>query len=244
MVQLLKVILFLSSFMVSSCAYATDYTADANCQLAAYLDESSGDAGDECGAATGTVTSATQGASGKFGTAYSFDGTDDVVDWGDLTFLDGTNNASWCWYQNQPNISGSDSVVRKDGSWTPMQTFSNGTGWSASLWTTGFNGHTISGVIDETSTWTHYCYTYNGTIRQAFKDGVQQGGDDSDTGNFANSSGSFYLASTGSAEWWQGSLDELIIFDDVLTGVEINDLRDNGITPAVSSTFKPRVIIY
>jgi hypothetical protein len=46
--------------------------------------------------------------------------------------------------------------------------------------------------------------------------------------------------------WWDelsGDLDELAIFDDVLTSTEINDIMDNGLKPvAVASIMNPRII--
>ena len=235
MVLKLKRIILLSLIIfIPNICFATDFTNDPNCVFAALLDETSGNCADSCGVAVGTVTGATQNVLGKFGNAVSFDNAGDYVDWGDLTIVDGINTATWCWWKKRQNSSGNDSIIRKDGSWTPDQT--GGSEWTATLWTTVYSPDYSMGAASQNAdnAWSHFCYTYNGTTRQAWKNGSTLGSGFGDTGNMANAASSFYLGGAAADESYEGDLDEIIIFNDVLSSTEINDLKDNGII-AVSS---------
>lgn len=128
-------------------AWATDYTQDADCLFAANFDEASGNVIDQCGSNDGTVTGATQNQTGKFGKAVSFDGDNDKISFGDVTFLDGLSTFTICWYMKQSSQAGTTSIIRKDGSWTPLQTNADGTLWS------GACNSTDQPSYDDLTTW-------------------------------------------------------------------------------------------
>lgn len=81
--------------------------------------------------------------------ARSFDGVDDKIDWGDVTFLDGATQATWIMWV-RPNWAGSaDSANawRKDGAWTPLQRAGASDNFQFAIWwpsltTVAASGHT------------------------------------------------------------------------------------------------------
>ena len=202
-----------------------------------------GNANDESGNGNnGTVNGATL-TTDRFGnanSAYSFDGDNDIIDFGDVTFLDGISEATWSWWvetqEVQPQISESEyvSVFRKDLAWIPMQ-FANENYdyWRGFIFQTA-SGSTSGNIIytNNVSYGEWQCFTLvkslnelslykNGTLVQtvAF------------SGVLENSNSPFLLGRAylfNNAEAFNGKIDDVSIYTRALTPVEISQNYSNA----------------
>lgn len=82
------------------------------------------------------------------------------------------------------------------------------------------------------SNWPHVAATYDGTNRRIYFDGTEEASDTPPTHNATNAN--FRIGSTNSAEFFNGTLDEVAIFDHTLTATEISGLA-NATGPLVST---------
>ncbi len=237
-IALILLLIFLSPLVVE----ATDWSNDANCIGAYTFDESSGDLLDVCvnSSNNGSLNGATQGATGQFGDAYDFDGTNDWVDFGDVTTFDGIGSFTATAWIDVDSFMGNDtSVMRKDGTLTPMQINTQSGGrirmptWNGGLslqqvshaWATGAYHHYAGRWDKDTSSG---CY-------ELFVDGSSIGTSATCQTGVITSGGSNVLrfgATESGAEDFNGRLDEVLFMESYMTPTEINDVMDNGIVQA------------
>lgn len=97
----------------------------------------------------------------------------------------------------------------------------------------GTNGnYTTSGVDIPVDSWSHIVGTYDGAELQIYVDGTLQGFS-TFSGDLNNGTAELRIADF--QNWganytgWEGSIDEVAIFDRVLSEDEINDIRQNGL---------------
>ena len=105
MIAKILLILFLLSNSIPVFA-ATNWFLDGNCKAGYNFDEASGNLIDQCADSNdGTLSGATQGATGQFGDAYGFGGDGDHVDCGNDGSLQGTGDLSLVAYVNSNNMN-------------------------------------------------------------------------------------------------------------------------------------------
>jgi hypothetical protein len=85
-------------------------------------------------------------------------------------------------------------------------------------------------------TWSHVYAVYNGSTLKIYGDGVEKGSINA-SGNLANVTGGYvktYIGGDGASgnAGFKGYLSETSIFDRVLSSTEINDIKDNGLSPS------------
>ncbi len=221
-------------------AYATDFTLDADCVGAWKFNETSGSTATDLCTVNGGQNGTLHTNVVKTGTHYSFNGDGGHVNFGDVTFLDGESEMSFCLDAKMaPGTLGNGymSLFRKDGSWTPMQWNGITHYWQAVMWTTQINSQGLSLWAPDDGKWHSYCYTYDtiSTQRKAFRDGVQFGSTLLDPGSLQNSINNFYIGGNATVESFKGDVRNVIIFTRILTTTQIAELYKKGLQGIGSS---------
>jgi hypothetical protein len=198
------------------------------------LEEASGSAADAAGSNTGTVTGSPYSATGKIGSAYNFNGTTEYVQCGTgiATALNSSDFSVSLWINPDALISNPNyTSFIWNGSTEGFRiyyyngdlifgTLNAGGGWQSSTYTT-----TLSA-----STWYHVVATcVNGGAMKLYVNG-------SDVGSAATSdgmnaiAGNFNIATnaTAAGQWFDGTIDEIGVWDKVLTSTEVTDLYNSG----------------
>ena len=172
----------------------------------------------------GTVSGATRVATGRFGGALSFDGTDDLVTIPDALSLDlvgGMTLQAWV----SPTAAGSSwrTVMLKEqpGNLAYAMYSNDGAGRPT--------GHVslptdtrATGTTLPLNTWTHMAATYDGATLRLFQNGVEV-----DTelafGGISVSSGALRIGgNTVWSEWFAGRIDDVRVYDRALSPAELN----------------------
>jgi len=228
---------------------ATDFTKDADCVGAWLLDESSGDAIDASSEGNdGTVSGATQGATGQYGTAYDFESaSDDRITIGDVTILDSATAISMVAWVNIDSLTNSVMVVDKwDESNASEKSYffriqSDGdiqgailTGPAANI---NFSIHSSSTPNVGTGSFTHVAAIWGGgTTWTFYVDGVDAGDitliDNGTTTSPQNVTEPLKIGigeNAGFRNEFEGRIDEVGLFTRTLSSDEVNEIKDNGI---------------
>ncbi|MCI0528195.1 MAG: fibronectin type III domain-containing protein, partial [Nitrospira sp.] len=198
---------------------------------------------------TGTLTGSTLSTAGKFGNTLSFDGVDDYVDAGDISATEGSALTVAFWMKGGAAQKDFAALVTKgtDGSagtsWRLQRrsnfdevrfTITNSIGTNNIV--TG-----ATGVFD--NQWHHIAGTFDGTELRLYKDGVLVGGPVSVASPPETIQNTTQVVSIGSydatlgGDWttraFNGSIDEVAIYDIALTSAQIWDHYYRGIAEDV-----------
>ena len=246
-------ILFLLSFSYS--VFATDYTQDVRCKGAWLLDETSGNAIDTSSNSLDLVnTNVTYEATGAFGKAYSYNGSNAYSQKGSGSgVLDiATDFTIVSWFK-AANLTQSNTYLmqyRDDSTqWGVIWEYvNNQVEFFASSYT-GSNPRTGSGITIGDTNLHHIAYRYNGTAWSYFLDGVETVINASITfnpnvgtnGNLMFTLGAAY--SGGPVAYINAIIDEPSVFIGNLSSTEINDIMDNGLVATTTSVGKV-IMIY
>src|SRR5436190_7785211 len=189
------------------------------------FDEGTGSTlGDSAGSAPGAITGATW-MPGRYGQALSFDGSDQVVvgdtdlpgsftvmGWLQTRTLYGTGCASFVMKAHDYGMEMCGGQM-----WASIGT---GTGWSSTIkypWPTA-----------DLNVWKHVALTYDGTTSRLYVDGVLVG---SATGaHTTNNNPLIFGRWTPAAEYWNGLIDEVRIYNRTLTQAEIQTDRNTALS--------------
>lgn len=177
---------------------------------------------------TGTFGNETYWTPGRNGPAIGFDGVNDYASMGDVTFLDGLTTASWSWWMKvitPPTLE--TSVFRKDSAWIPLQFIEAGTLWRSIVWTSSGRLTWEHDVTITTAEWTYLTLTYDGANVRLYKNGVLDKGPQALTGTLNNSANPLVLGSTGSAEPFNGLIDDVRTYNRALSAQEAQQLYLN-----------------
>ena len=211
------------------------------------LDDLSGLALDSLGLNDGTVVGATQGAAGKIGTSYSFDGVDDYINIDNvINDLASTTSGTWsAWVKPVDATPAGSEIFINFGDTNRNENLqlyitSNGK----------LNGfYRIAGVSQwflltsasafSDNTWTHIAIIHNGTAPVLYVNAVAVAQTFSITTDktswFNNQSGldngrigDRNYINGGETQHFNGSIDEVGIWDRDLTASEITELYNAG----------------
>ncbi len=219
---------------------------------------------DLIGDVDGTVNGPVQDATGQVGDALSFDGTDDIIDFGDTldaTFA-GADNAFSVGMWLKPGAPGTARAVFGKTSDTACIPDEDGRQWFVSLAadnTVRFGYQTLAAgnakviasatALDTAGTWYHVVVTYDGSIDTAPEDRVAMYVDGVAESTTIVSLGAFpfdlvdvpsrlaagvRVDSTGAtctetgSVFYLGSLDEVAVWDRVLTAGEAANAHTRG----------------
>ena len=168
---------------------------------------------------------ATIDTSGKIGSCYSFDGSDDFIS---VNYPQSFNN-NWtycCWIYNDD--SGGRSIFYGDFSLpnTGNISIEKTTGEKVRFyWNNGSPDITFNNSIIPVGKWTHLAITYNGTIVTVYINGIQ-----TDTRNGTLTSvtktGLYYIGRDGrtGATAFKGKMNDFRIYDECLSQKQIKEI--------------------
>jgi hypothetical protein len=174
---------------------------------------------------TGTITGATRTASGKFGSALSFNGINNWVTIPDANSLDLTTGMTLeAWVR--PDVTGSlwRCVLLKEQASSLIYALyaADSTGKPATdVFTTADVG--LSGTsTTPLNAWTHLAATYDRTTLRLYVNGTQVA-TKAVTGNIKTSTGVLRIGgnSSWSDEWFSGLIDEVRVYNTALTAAQI-----------------------
>ncbi|MCK5581374.1 MAG: VCBS repeat-containing protein [Candidatus Omnitrophica bacterium] len=233
-------------------AYA-DYTADANCVAAWKFNEASGSVIDSCGVNNGIVSggSVPQGVAGQYDQGIEFlgwpDGNNAYVNLGSDASLDNLANRTIVAWVNPQRTAGSEGLK--------ILAKNLHDGWSLSVsegnniqFTQAFSGgivgwQTITGAV-QLNTFQHIAVTYAGTsssdVPTIYLNGVAQAINSPAPWGVPDMDAAFDLKlgiEYGVGEF-DGIIDEVGIFNRMLSGAEINELMDNGLDGTVNAHYE------
>ncbi len=183
----------------------------------------------------GTITGATRTAAGKFGGALAFTGTGKWVTVPDSTSLHLTTGLTVEGWVN-PTANGASS-------WRAMAVKETATGLSWALYPFGDGGFPSAHAFTTSelwargttkpalNTWTHVAATYDGTTIRLFINGVLAA-TKAQTGSLLASTQPLRFGGDALwSEWFQGSLDEIRVYNRALSATEIQTDMGSPITP-------------
>ena len=210
-----------------------DYTKDSSCVGAwRFNDDLHTTAIDISGTGNnGVVTSATYG-SGKEGNGWNFNAGADVIEIPDDATLDTVTDLTIvCWVKSDGAWSTGESFVRKDGMYICRKGRNPGTDDNnvAIIWFDGARVRYVQTSADPpTDTWFHIAFqAQSNAPYKVYINGVDSGGANTDWFGSARTLTNSLKFST--AEPFDGDLDEVAIFNRVLTQAEIIDIMNNGL---------------
>ena len=236
--------LLLLSLLLSNNCWAENYTQDANCQGAWLLDETSGTALDtSVNNIDATSQDATINQDGQFGRSYDFSGTTQYVAFGDVIDLSGTT-ISIVAFVNPDSAAGSNNfrtIIEKGQTSQARENYGLAYGvWATSNskklvfeFKTGTFQSAVSSADVPTGEWTHVAGTYDGINIRTWIAGSNDGVTPASSNLTANADSLTIGANSDNSVFeFDGRIDEVAIFSDLLTSTEINDIMDNGLVSA------------
>lgn len=226
---------------------AIDYTQDANCVAAYFMNNSNTDETDDSGngvtltqSGTPSIPTSTDVPAGYSGTSRWFGPSDDRLDASSST-LNLTSGALTfaCWCSFDTELAEDQMLIYKYDTTGDQRQYQfkhdvaedriefilsvNGTGFERAFSTSAF--------ADYGTGWHHFAAVYNGTDTRIYIDGLLDGTPVALTGNVFGSTAPVGMGATGTGgSPLDGKLDEFIIFDRALSITEINNLIDDGVS--------------
>jgi hypothetical protein len=186
------------------------------------------------GGQTGTISGAIRTTTGRFGGALSFDGVNDWVTIPDSNPLDLTTAMTIeAWIR--PSQVGTDwrTVLLKEqpGNLIYALYAGDGAGRPAThVFTTADRG-TNATTTTALNTWTHLAATYDRTTLRLYVNGTQAA-TRALTGNLRTSTGALRIGGNNIwAEWFNGTIDEIRLYNRALTATEIQTDMTTAIAP-------------
>ena len=186
----------------------------------------------------GTNNGATTGVTGQVSNAWSFDGSNDKVVLGsasDWKFLSDATSNTWsiAWWQIYDDtlenghtiMSTTDGSTQTDG----MFIDNSGSGDIRLIQVDGNNGSWSNAIPDNTS-FHHYAITWNAGTTTLYVDGVSKG-TQSQTSGSGTPQYALNLGANNDEYYTELTLDQLLIYNDVLSASEVSALHSSGTIP-------------
>ena len=195
----------------------------------------------------GTVQNATRSASGRFGGALSFNGSNASVlvpDAASLRLTAGMSLEAWV---NPTVVTNWRTVILKEAPGTLSYALYAGTSSNA-----GPDGELVIGSAAPVATsstrltlntWSHLALTYNGSTLRLYVNGAQVGSVAA-TGSIMTSSGALRIGGNSIwGEWFSGLIDEVRIYNRALSTSEIQTDMTTPISAPAADTSPPSVSV-
>ena len=170
--------------------------------------------------------------SGSPNSSYSFYGTGDFIIIDTPIVYTVSNQMGVCLWSKFDSVPG-QVIFRKN--------FTNNNQDLNQLYVTGLgpsglglriyneSSHWTSYNVSNTNTWNHYCWNLNDSLSELFVNGVSQGVQNLNY-PFNSTSGGVFLGSTGSQGDFHGNIDDVGIWDRVLTSSEVSMIYNGNCT--------------
>tara|TARA_R100001510_G_scaffold54491_1_gene57275 strand:- start:1600 stop:2361 length:762 start_codon:yes stop_codon:yes gene_type:complete len=181
------------------------------------------------------------GGGGGFANVYSIemDGATQYVDCGNITTLNGAQNASWSFWVKFDSFGGWQTTVSLFGSSTANKQFhiSFFNDQRIDVFINQAAGFRESGVTTyNTGVWYHIVATFDGTQGSSsqrtklYIDGLASGGGGFGTGATLNSPSGipFEMGRRTSTQYLDGKIDEVAVFNTTLTPTEVSNIFNGG----------------
>ena len=173
---------------------------------------------------TGTISGATWTPQGKFGSALSFNGINNWVTVASSSLLNLTAGMTLEAWILSTATSGTRDVIVKEGSNLDIYNL-YARNWrgrpESNAYIGGSNRTAEGGVALPANVWTHLAGTYDGTTVRLFVNGTQVASA-AITGAIATSTGALRIGGNSMwGEYFQGTIDEVRIYNRALTPAEI-----------------------
>jgi hypothetical protein len=181
----------------------------------------------------GAINGAAWSATGHAGGALSFDGVNDIVTIADAADLDLTTAMTIEAWVRPTSTSGWRNVVMKErAGGLCYALYASGTPARPSTYiAVGANERGATGTATLTvNTWAHLAATYDGVTLRLYVNGTQVA-TLATTGSLATSTGSLAIGGNSVwSEWFAGLIDDVRIYNRVLTAAEVVTDRDTPVT--------------
>jgi fibronectin type 3 domain-containing protein len=193
----------------------------------------------------GTISGATWSTSGKFGSALSFNGTNNIVNISDSASLDLTTGETLEAWVNPTALGNAwRTVLFKEQSGNfAYDLYANGTGASKVPAAEVYIGadRTVGGTAQlALNTWAHLAATYDGNALRLYVNGTQVG-QLLQVGSIATSTGALRIGgNTPFGEYFAGLIDEVRIYNRALSATEIqSDMNRSVANPDTTPPSAP-----
>lgn len=191
------------------------------------------DADDSVGSNNGTVNGASN-VSAKINNGYSFDGNNDTIITSDTSFGNGLANFSInVWFKTSVDNTSMFLCGKNNGTDNAYQIMAHSGGNMLFIHGTTVTQYPTAVSTDFTpyadNNWHMATFTYNGSTLKAYVDNVEIGTPVSLTGVGRTYTKAWTIGTSGSANYWNGLLDEVGFWNRALTTAEINRLYNNGL---------------
>ena len=170
--------------------------------------------------------------------SINFDGTDDYIDCGVITGLQGASNgAISVWIK--PDTAGQAPNIgyRPSASHQFVLTFVGGTLYFGVRNGSTANIYTTTAIPNDTN-WHHYVATFTSGTTKIYIDGSQVAGTQSGSNpsTISSTSGSFMIGRNGNDnKYTDGLLDEAALFNIALSASDVTDIYNGGVPNDISS---------
>ena len=203
--------------------------SDSNNGVSRYEFES--DVTDSWGSNDGTDNTSAGFTTGVYGDAKSFDGTDDYVELPSFGFGKSTplSISSWALF----NANSSENVIgRYDGTnkIINLNWNNNSAVWAFQIGDVAANQLKVQGGSLTTGTWEHIVITYDpsGPTAKIYQDGRQVASETGAVDDFSTTTGPWVGARTDGARYLDGNVDDVRVYDKVLSPTEVEELYNLG----------------
>ena len=168
----------------------------------------------------GTLINGTKWVTGYDENALEFDGNDDYVNFGNTSSWPAGNSArSMCGWAMTDTIAGGWRWIAAYGSAGTSQAMFIGINGDA-LYGGGYGDDVFTDGFWEIDVWHHVCLTYDGTTARLYADGVEVAAE-AKNWNLVLSRAHIGRQVNDIAEFWDGLIDDVRIYNKVLTPDEI-----------------------
>ncbi len=173
----------------------------------------------------GTLAGAAWTAAGKYGSALTFDGTNDWVTVADKPSLDASGALTLeAWVRPNGGPTWRTILLKENGSTLAYALYSAASGGTPmGIVLVGGTQQKLSGPSAlPAGAWSHLALTYDGSQMRLYVNGVQRASK-AVTGSMPNSSGALRIGGNNvwRSEWFRGELDELRVYNRALGAGEI-----------------------
>jgi len=207
----------------------TDFYDDNNAVLIMNMEDSSSPINDDSGFSNSGVYNGVQyQQTGKYNYGLGFDGVDDFVNVSDSSSLTISDNSisieTWFKINELPEPSGAMMFVKRHsgGNGFALQ-YANSSGVYRLKFTVNAN-NLYENIVLENDMWYHLVAVYDGSNQIMYLNGTALSGGIAYSSAIGNANDNAYIGQAGTGvSYLNGYLDEVIIYDDALTPMEVNE---------------------